>query len=128
MKKAILGLTLLFAMAVTAQQGPPPADFEIPTNMKQYFVVFYVENAKSEQAHQNHEIMKKHLQFIRSQAEAGKIALAGPFTDNGKIGGMFILDVPTADDAKKLIAGDSVASTGSADVEIHSAMLPICRP
>jgi uncharacterized protein YciI len=128
MKKAILALMLFFGMAVAAQQGPLPADFEIPTNMKQYFVVFYVQNAKSQQAHQDHAMMKQHLQFIRSQAEAGKIALAGPFTDNGKIGGIFILDVPTADDAKKLIAGDLVASSGAADVEIHRAMLPDMSP
>jgi len=123
MKKIILGLVFLFSVTAVAQQAGPPPDLEIPNNMKQYFVVFLVENSNNK-AHNDPQMMKKHLAFIRGQVESGKVALVGPFTDNGKIAGMFIMDVPTVDDARKLLATEPMTSAGWVTLEIHPAMLP----
>jgi uncharacterized protein YciI len=123
MKKLLLVLVLLFGLGAVAQQAGPPPDLEIPNNMKQYFVVFLVENANGK-AHDDPQMMKKHLAFIRGQVESGKVVLVGPFTDNGKIAGMFIMDVPTADDAKNLLASEPMTSAGWVVPEVHSAMLP----
>jgi uncharacterized protein YciI len=123
MKKIVLGLVLLFGLQALAQQAGPPPDLEIPSNMKQYMVVLLVENANGK-GHDDPQMMKKHLAFIRGQVESGTVVLVGPFTDNGKIAGMFIMDVPTADDAKKLLAAEPMTSAGWVVPEVHPAMLP----
>jgi uncharacterized protein YciI len=123
MKKVVLGVMLLVSMGAAAQQPGSPQDLEIPSNMKQYFVAFLVANDKSAKAHEDHELLKKHLAFIRTQVEAGKFLVVGPFTDNRKIAGMAIIDVPTLEDAKRIWSGDPMVSSGVLDVEVHSAML-----
>jgi uncharacterized protein YciI len=123
MKKLFLVLVLLFGLSAVAQQAGPPPGLEIPNNMKQYFVVFLVENPNGK-AHDDPQMMRKHLAFIRGQVESGKVVLVGPFTDSGKIAGMFIMDVPTAEDVKKLLASEPMTSAGWVTLDIHPAMLP----
>jgi uncharacterized protein YciI len=123
MKKLVLGLVLFFALGAVAQQAGPPPDLEIPSNMKHYFVALLVANDKSAKAHDDHELVKKHLAFIRSQVEAGKFVVVGPYTDNGKIAGMAIVDVPTLEEVKTIMSVDPMVTSGMFDMEIHSAML-----
>lgn len=128
MKRIVLGLTLLFGLSAVAQQAAPPSDIDIPSNLKPYYIVFYVTNANSAKSHENPELMKKHLEFVRGLSESRRIALAGPFTDNGKIGGMFILSAKSAEDARNVVSNDPIVSSHSVDVEVHSAMLPDLSP
>lgn len=121
MKKIALGLVLLLGLGACAQEAAPPSGLEIPSNMKQYFVAFLVEVPGH---HNDPQMMKKHLAFIRRQVEAGKVALVGPFTDNGKIAGMFIMDVPSAEDVRKILADEPMTKAGWVTVDVHSAMLP----
>ena len=121
MKKLIVGMMLLFGLSAVAQQSGPPSGLEIPSNMKQYIVAFLVEAPGT---HNDPQMKKNHLAFIRQQIEAGKMVLAGPFTDQGKIAGMFILNVATADDAKSLLAQEPMTKAGWVTVEAHPAMLP----
>jgi len=121
MKQIVLGVMLLLGLSAVAQHAGPPPDMEIPSNMKQYFVAFLVE-APGE--HNDPQMMKSHLAFIRKQVEAGKVALVGPFTDHGKIAGMFVMDVPSADDVKKILADEPMTKAGWVTVEVHPAMLP----
>ena len=122
MKKIILGMALFFGVSAVAQQAGPPPDLEIPSNLKQYIVVFLVEEAGK--AHDDPQMMKNHLAFIRKQVEVGKVALVGPFTDHGKIAGMFIMDVPSAEDAQKILSDEPMTKAGWVKVEAHPAMLP----
>lgn len=123
MKNVLWGMVLLFGLGAVAQQAGPPPDLEIPSNMKQYFVAFLVANDKSAKAHDNHDLVKQHLSFIRTQVEAGKFLVVGPYTDNGKIAGRAILDVPTLEEAKKILSGDPMVTRGMFDMDVHSAML-----
>jgi|SRR4051812_33261228 uncharacterized protein YciI len=124
MKKLVLAIVLLYSAAMLAQQAAPAPDLEIPDNMKQYFVAFLTKNEKSEKAHQDHDLIKQHLAFIRSQVEAGKFVLVGPFVDQGHIAGMMIINTATAEEATKILQVDPLVSGGWVETEIHPAMLP----
>lgn len=128
MKKIILAMALFFGFGAVAQQGGPPPDLEIPSNMKPYFVVLYVANASSAKAHDNHELIKKHLEYIRRLAESGKIMAAGPFTDGGQFAGMFILSAASTEDARNIVSEDPMVGTHAVDVDVHSVMLPDLSP
>jgi hypothetical protein len=105
MKAAICTLGLLFAGVLAAQTPTAPENRNRPNGMKQYFFAFLVKGEKWDQTppkEELNELMQKHLGYIRSQAVAGKYALAGPFLDNDRIRGFL---------------------SGRMAVEVHPAMM-----
>jgi uncharacterized protein YciI len=93
--------------------------------MKNYFVGFLVRGEKSTQTPPKEELdqlMQRHLAYIRSQTEAGKYALAGPFLDDGRIAGILIINAASAEEAKQIVSGDPMVRSGRLSPEIHPAM------
>ena len=54
--------------------------------------------------------------------EAGKLILAGPFTDNTKWSGLFVLKVASTDEARALVETDPAVKAGRLKYEIHPWM------
>ena len=99
---------------------------DIPKGMKQYFIGFLVKGEKSAEAlpkEESAQLQQKHLAYIRSQAEAGKYSLAGPFLDNGTIRGFLIINAATAEEAKTIASGDPAVQSGRLAVEIHPVLM-----
>ena len=93
--------------------------------MKQYFFGFMVKGekwAEPRKQDESTELMKQHLAYIRTQAEAGKYKLAGPFLDDGRIRGFLIINAGSADEAREIVSGDPMVKIGRMAVEIHPAM------
>jgi uncharacterized protein YciI len=88
--------------------------------MKKYVMVFLKEgpnrlkDAAAEAALQN-----AHLKNILRLAAEGKLIVAGPFLDNQDIKGIFIFNVSTVDEAKKLAESDPAVKAGSLVMELH---------
>ncbi len=61
-----------------------------------------------------------HMQNIGRLAEAGKLAIAGPFLDDGELRGIYIFNVETIAEAKKLTQSDPAIKAGSLVMELHS--------
>jgi uncharacterized protein YciI len=126
MKIFITGLLFLCSLAACAQAPPSPQKLDIPKGMKQYFIGFLVRGpsytSDTPQA-ERQALLQKHLAYIRSQAEAGKYKLAGPFLDKGNIAGILIIDVPTEAEAKEIVSHDPMVQSGRFTLEIHPAML-----
>src|SRR5205807_9378620 len=83
----------------------------IPKGMKQYFFGFLVKGEKRAQTPPKEELdqlMQKHLAYIRSQAEAVKYALAGPFLDNDGIRGIAIIIAASAEEARNIASSESM--------------------
>ena len=123
-KSAVFAIVLLVSTVVSAQT--PSHSPQIPKGMKQYFMGFLVKGEKWAQTPPKEELdqlMQKHLAYIRSQAEAGKYALAGPFLDNGRIRGFLIVNAASAEEATQIVSGDPMVQSGRMAVEIHPAMM-----
>lgn len=120
-------LALLLSIAAIAQPSSTPAPkLDIPKGMKQYFIGFLVKGPKytpnmPEEEHT--KLLRNHLTYIRSQAEAGKYKLAGPFLDDGTIEGLLIIDTPTAEEARQIVDRDPMVQIGRLAIELHPAML-----
>jgi uncharacterized protein YciI len=127
MKSAVFAIALLTGGVLSAQTpSQSPQNPNIPKGMKQYFMGFLVKGEKWAQTPPKEELdqlMQKHLAYIRSQAEAGKYALAGPFLDNGRIRGFLIINAASADEARQIVSGDPMVQSGRMDVEVHPAMM-----
>ena len=78
------------------------------------------------------EIQKAHLKNIGRMADEGKVVLAGPFSDDGDIRGIYIFNVATVEEAAELTATDPAIQAGRLVMELHpwygTAILPILAP
>jgi uncharacterized protein YciI len=65
------------------------------------------------------EMFKGHFANMKRLADAGKLALAGPFDGADGWRGLFILAVPDIDEARQLVATDPVVASGEMVPEFH---------
>lgn len=63
------------------------------------------------------ELRKGHFGMIGRLAKEGKLILAGPFTDGGEFRGIYLFDVKTIEEAKKLTETDPSIKEGLFKVE-----------
>src|SRR5258708_35086191 len=57
------------------------------------------------------ELQKAHLANIYKLARMKKLAVAGPFRDNGNLAGIFVFRLPSLDEAKEFAATDPAVKT-----------------
>ncbi|HHC79611.1 MAG TPA: hypothetical protein ENK46_07005 [Flavobacteriia bacterium] len=65
------------------------------------------------------KLQKAHLQNIKRLANEGKLALAGPFLDNGDLRGIYIFNVASIEEAEALTKTDPAVKAGSLIMELH---------
>jgi len=65
------------------------------------------------------KIQAAHMANIGKLVEEGKLAIAGPFLDNGELRGIYIFNVETIEEAKKLTETDPAIKAGSLIMELH---------
>jgi uncharacterized protein YciI len=63
--------------------------------------------------------MQEHMAYIREQVEAGKYVVVGPVLDQGRIGGMAIINAASIEEAKKIVNGDKMIQSGRMTAETH---------
>lgn len=65
------------------------------------------------------QLQVAHLRNIQRMAREGKLVVAGPFLDEGPVRGIYIFNVATIDEAKKLTSTDPAIKAGSLVMELH---------
>ncbi len=121
MEKSITVLALLItlgpcAYSLRAQQKDAEG-YEMTT----YYVAFLYRgpNWTPEVTEETKRIQEGHIANIRKMAADGKLVLAGPFSDDGKLRGMFVFQVGSLQEAKALTDGDPAVQAGRLVAEIH---------
>ncbi len=99
--------------------------------MKSYVFVMLVSgnNEVTDEAERN-KLFAGHQENIRRLAEDGKLIVAGPFFENADdYRGLFILDVPTVEEASELMKSDPAIAADVLAVKLYqwygSAALPV---
>ena len=88
--------------------------------MKKYVLAFLKAGPnRSQDSLEAMQLQKAHLDNIGRLAEEGKLALAGPFLDTGKLRGIYIFNVETIEEAKSLTETDPAIQAGSLVMELH---------
>ena len=72
-------------------------------------------NKKNTEIKKRHE---KHFKHVLSLLDSGKAVIAGPFSDNGDISGVFILRASSAEEARAWIEADPEIKSGQLAAEI----------
>lgn len=65
------------------------------------------------------KLQAAHMANIGKLAEESKLAIAGSFLDNGELRGIYIFNVETIEEAKKLTETDPAINAGSLVMELH---------
>ncbi|MBL7995689.1 hypothetical protein JNM05_09985 [bacterium] len=109
-------LTLLSSMRVMTQDKKEPAVGE----MKQYFFVMLKRGPnRGQDSVTSRKLQEGHMENIERMANEGKLAIAGPFGDNGDWRGIFIFDMKTMEDVIKEVEQDPAIRAGRLSYEIH---------
>ena len=64
------------------------------------------------------DVVNKHVPYLKSLIDQGKLAVAGPFLDGGELKGVFIYSVPI-EEAMKLENEDPMVKAGNFKIESH---------
>ncbi len=88
--------------------------------MRQYVVAFLKAGPNRDQNEAEAiTLQKAHRANINRLADEGKLALAGPFMDDGEFRGIFIFNVKTVEEAQKITATDPAIQAGRLLMELH---------
>ena len=133
MKSILIAVLVLLSSISFAQRKLPPrkpknkidslmikrtgAD---PYGMKKYVMCFLKTGPNTTLPKDSvKKIVAAHLENITALSNQGKLVLAGPFTDGTEWEGIFIFNVTTVEEAKKLTDTDPGVKAGIFSVELH---------
>ncbi|MDB5141468.1 MAG: hypothetical protein JWQ66_181 [Mucilaginibacter sp.] len=126
-KNLIIALLLLTAANCVAQSKNPQYDAQLAQKlgadeygMKTYVMAFLKAgpNRLTDSAARA-QLQMAHLKNITRLVDEGKLIIAGPFMDDQPIRGIFIFNVSTIEEAKKLTETDPAIKAGSLIMELH---------
>lgn len=119
--EVMTALALLAGLALA--QGQTPKEPAPALKMKTYqFVMLRKGVPVAMSAEESQKTMMGHLQNLeRLWLTEGKAVLVGPFTDNGDIRGIVVLDT-SAEEAKKLMDEDPYVKAGAMKADIRPLM------
>lgn len=111
MRRILIAALLLVASTAAA------ADYEMTT----YYMALLHRGPKwtSEQTAEVKAIQQGHMENIQHMAQIGKLVLAGPFTDDGDLRGVFVFQNVTREEAEQLCAADPAVKAGRLRIELH---------
>jgi uncharacterized protein YciI len=88
--------------------------------MKTYVMAFLKAGPnRSQDSVEAAKLQRAHLDNITRMAEAGNLLIAGPFLDDGEVRGIYIFNVKTIEEARKLTATDPAIQAGRLEMELH---------
>jgi uncharacterized protein len=102
--------------------GPPPEWGEMTT----YYVGFLYRGPKwtPEDTPELQRLQDSHLENIRRLVRTGKLLLAGPFTDDGELRGLFVFRVDSLTEARALCDSDPAIQAGRLRVDLRPWYAP----
>lgn len=89
--------------------------------MRKYVIAFLLPGPnRNQSAEEAAKLQKAHMENIGRMAEMGKLVLAGPFINDSTYSGIYIFDVETVEEAKRLTETDPAIQAGRLDMAFHS--------
>jgi uncharacterized protein YciI len=123
----VVALSLAIAGVLAAQTpSENPLAPYIPKNIKPYYLDLLLLKDKPDTAlpeSERQQWMQKHLAYIRSQVEAGRLVLVGPITEENRLRGIAIIKADSIEEAQRIASGDPLVQSGHLIVEVHPIML-----
>ena len=107
-------LAALVCVLAAAQTNP---EYEMTTYVAGFF--HRGPNAGKGDPAEAQRMQEGHLANFGKLVEAGKLIVAGPFSDNTELRGMLIFKLSSVDEARTLMEADPMLRTGRLTLELH---------
>jgi uncharacterized protein YciI len=110
-------IAILLGAAIPVSASDPPGAFEMTT----YYVAFLYRGPawSPEETPERARIQEGHMANIRKMGESGKLLVAGPFTDDGDLRGLFVFRTGSLEEAKAMAEQDPAVKAGRLRLEWH---------
>jgi len=120
MNKLIFPIALLMLAHCVSTKGFAQQDTMKNIEMRTYYMALLLKGSNRDQDSATAaQIQEAHMANINKMAKDGKLAIAGPFLDDGDLRGIFIFCVDSLEEAKKLAENDPAVKAGRLRIEIH---------
>ncbi|NQT61504.1 MAG: hypothetical protein HQ556_00975 [Candidatus Marinimicrobia bacterium] len=87
--------------------------------MRKYVIAFLRKGPNRDLSPEKaNELQAAHLKNIGAMADAGKLALAGPFYGSGELRGLYFFNVESLEEAEALTKSDPAIQAGSLKMEL----------
>lgn len=126
--KSSIFLFFICVVAISAQAQQRPSYDEALAKryqaddygMRQYVMAFLKRGDRVGEysPEQRAEIQKGHMANMGVMSDAGKLVLAGPFTDGGELRGIYVFNVTTLEEAEALTKTDPAIMAGVLKMEL----------
>ena len=120
--RLLTGITLLLltSPAVLSQQKPE-AKTEPAHKLVEFHMAILKRGPKWTEAEtpEAKRVQQEHVKYVISTLDTGKAIIAGPFTDDGEIIGVFVFRASSAAEAKAWAEADPSVAAGQYIVEMH---------
>lgn len=90
----------------------------VTQDLKQYWMVLLKKGPKYQESMNNDSLQQAHVHNIQQLVNTGKLVVAGPFTDDGDLRGIFIMDCQDSAEVNKLVNKDPAVAAGKLTFEI----------
>ena len=120
--RLLTGITLLLltSPAFFAQQKPEAKS--APANkLVEFHMAILKRGPKwtTAETSETKRVQQEHVKYVISTLDSGKAIIAGPFTDDGEIIGVFVFRAPSAAEAKAWAEADPSVVSGHRVAEMH---------
>ncbi|HJT26946.1 MAG TPA: YciI family protein [Pyrinomonadaceae bacterium] len=122
MHRLLTGIALLFLTSpVVLSQQKPEAKNEPANKMVEFHMAILKRGPKwtAAETTETKRVQQEHVKYVLSTLDSGKAIIAGPFTDDGEIIGVFVFRAPSAAEAKAWAEADPSVASGHYIVEMH---------
>lgn len=115
-----IALLLLTTQAFFAQQKPE-AKAEPAHKLVEFHMAILKRGPKwtAAETSETKRVQQEHVKYVLATLNTGKAVIAGPFTDDGDIIGVFVFRAPSAAEAKAWAEADPSVAAGHYIVEMH---------
>ena len=116
--RLLTGITLLLltAPAILSQQKNEPANKLVEFHMA---ILKRGPKGTAAETPETKRVQQEHVKYVLATLDSGKAIIAGPFTDDGEIIGLFVFRAPSAAEAKAWAEADPSVGAGHYIVEMH---------
>jgi uncharacterized protein YciI len=117
--KLIAGAAILCSItAIAPARAPKTSSQEPKYEMGTFYVCLLVKPPNFSASQASQQLFQSHFNHVKALLASGKAAIAGPFGDDTRIAGLFVLNASSPEEARALEEADPLVKEGGFSVEV----------